>query len=179
MIFSRFVKTALCALLATSGASMLGSAQDFSLTVEATPAVTEGMTQYRFYVNMNDASDRMSAVFGNNEFTLSVQVPEGAFNSTFNSSWSASGINPLFLPAFPDLADDTYATIGLEGPASSSGLEGAADPSIVEDSDQPITPFFLNDGATSLLSNTLTGASWYILNHRFQRIARCRFCACC
>ena len=164
MILSRFVKTALCALVATCGFSVLGFAQDFSLTVEATPAVTEGMTQYRFYVNMNDASDRMSAVFGNNEYTLSVEAPEGAFNSTFNSSWNASGINPAFVPVFPELVDDTYATIGLEGPASSSGLEGAADPSIVEDSNQPITPFFLNDGATSLLSNTLTGASWYILN---------------
>ena len=164
MIHSRFVKTACCALVATIGVSVLGFAQDFSLTVEATPAVTEGMTQYRFYVNMNDASDRMSAVFGNNEYTLSVEAPEGAFNSTFNSSWNASGINPAFVPVFPELVDDTYATIGLEGPASSSGLEGAADPSIVEDSNQPITPFFLNDGATSLLSNTLTGASWYILN---------------
>ena len=120
MILSRFAKTALCALVATCGFSVLGFAQDFSLTVEATPAVTEGMTQYRFYVNMNDASDRMSAVFGNNEYTLSVEAPEGAFNSTFNSSWNASGINPAFVPVFPELVDDTYATIGLEGPASSS-----------------------------------------------------------
>ncbi|HCL46293.1 MAG TPA: hypothetical protein DHW55_03455, partial [Flavobacteriales bacterium] len=164
MILSRFVKTVLCALVATCGVSVLGFAQDFSLTVEATPAVTEGLTQYRFYVNMNDASDRMSAVFGNNEYMLTVDAPDGAFNSPFNSSWNASGINPAFVPVFPDLVDDTYATIGLEGPASSSGLEGAADPSIVEDSNQPITPFFLNDGATTLLSNTLTGASWYILN---------------
>ena len=136
MILSRFVKTAFCALVATCGVSVLGFAQDFSLTVEATPAVTEGMTQYRFYVNMNDASDRMSAVFGNNEYTLSVEAPEGAFNSTFNSSWNASGINPAFVPVFPELVDDTYATIGLEGPASSSGLDGAADPSIAEDSNQ-------------------------------------------
>ena len=64
MILSRFVKTVLSALVATCGVSVLGFAQDFSLTVEATPAVTEGLTQYRFYVNMNDASDRMSAVFG-------------------------------------------------------------------------------------------------------------------
>ena len=49
---------------------MLGFAQDFSLSVEATLAVTEGLTQYRFYVNMNDASDRMSAVLGNNEYML-------------------------------------------------------------------------------------------------------------
>ena len=62
------------------------------------------------------------------------------------------------------MADDTYATIGLEGPAATSGIPNAADPSIVEDSTQPITPYFLTDGATSVVSNTVTGSSWYILN---------------
>ena len=136
----------------------------YTLTVEASDAVTAGLTNYRFYVNLPDEGDRMSAVFGNDNAGLLVSAPEGVFNSTFNASWNASGINPAFLPAFPDLADDTYATIGLDGPAASSGLADAADPSIVEDTNQPITPFFLNDGSTSLVSNTITGSSWYILN---------------
>ena len=62
------------------------------------------------------------------------------------------------------MADDTYATIGLSGPASSSDIAGAADPSIVEDAAQPVTPFFTTPGATQLLSNTLTGSSYYVLN---------------
>ncbi|MDA1243073.1 MAG: T9SS type A sorting domain-containing protein [Bacteroidetes bacterium] len=136
----------------------------YGLVVESSPAVGTGGTVYRFYVEMQDTTDRMSAVYGNDDATLSVQAPEGVFNSTFNSSWNASGINPAFLPVFPDMADDTYATVGLTGPASTSGVAGAADPSLVEDASQPITPFFLTPGATSLLSNTLTGASWYILN---------------
>ena len=139
-------------------------AQTFTMSVEASPAVSPGLTTYRFYVNMNDASDRMSAVFGNDQYPLAVSTPMGAFNSTFNASWSASGINPAFLPVFPELSDDTFATIGLEGPASASGLANAADPSIVEDSNQAVTPYFLTDGATDLLSNSITGASWYILN---------------
>ena len=68
---------------------------------------------YRFYVQMQDATDRMSAVFGNDQASLLVNTPAGAFNSPFNSSWNASGINPAFLQVFPDLADDTYATICL------------------------------------------------------------------
>ena len=119
---------------------------------------------YRFYVQMQDATDRMSAVFGNDQASLIIDTPSGAFNSPYNSSWNASGINPAFLPVFPDLADDTYATIGLTGPASTSGIAGAADPSIVEDANQPVTPYFLTPGATNLTSTTLTGASWYILN---------------
>ena len=118
----------------------------FSPTVEANPAVTEGMTKYRFFVNMNDASDRMSAVFGNNEYTLSVETPEGAFNSSFNVLASASTPHSSRVPR---IGGRHVRDHRLEGPASSSGLEGAADPSIVEDTEQPITPFFLTDGATS------------------------------
>ena len=139
-------------------------ASDYTMTVEAAPAVTPGSTTYRFYVDMQDATDRMSAVFGNDQANLTVNTPAGAFSSAFNASWNASGINAAFLPLVPDLADDTYATIGLDGPASTSGIAGAADPSIVEDATQPITPYFLTNGATSLESTTLTGASWYVLN---------------
>ena len=123
-----------------------------------------GATTYRFYVNMADATDQFSAVFGNNETPLDISVPDGAFSSSFNASWSAAGINPAFLPFFPDMADDTYATIGLTGPAASSGVADAADPSLVEDADQAISPFFTIDGSTQLLSNTLTGSSYYVLN---------------
>ena len=146
------------------GMQFNGFAQ-YTLTVTSEAAAgVPGSMVYRFYADMQSASDRMSAVFGNDQASLLVDVPDGAFNSTFNSSWNASGINPAFLPVFPELADDTYATIGLTGPASTSGIAGAADPSIVEDANQPITPFFLTPNATSLESTTLTGASWYVLN---------------
>ena len=134
----------------------------YSLTVEGTPAVTAGSTTYRFFVDLQNPTDQVSAVYGNNDAGLFVHTPAGAFNSSFNSSWNASGINPVFLTFAPELADDTYATIGLEGPASDSGLASAADPSIAEDAAQPITPYFLTNGATDLESTTLTGASFYI-----------------
>ena len=42
--------------------------------------------------DMQDATDRMSAVFETTN-SLLVSTPGGAFNSPFNSSWNASGIN--------------------------------------------------------------------------------------
>ena len=125
----------------------------YYLTVEGFPAVQEGLTTYRFYVNMSDPTDRMSAVYGNNEANMFIQTPEGAFNSTANPMWNATGINPAFLTVFPELSDDTYATIGLTSSASVSGIPGTSDPSIVEDA-QPITPYFLDNGATNLVSTT-------------------------
>jgi hypothetical protein len=137
----------------------------YSLTVESNDAVImEGFTVYRLYVDMVDPTDRMSAVFGNDETPLEIETPDGVFNSVYNSSWSASGINEFFLATFPEMAEDTYATIGLEGPAGASELPDVADPSVVDDSAQPISPFFLVDGSTNLLVNTLTGASYYVLN---------------
>ena len=40
----------------------------YSLTVEATAPSAAAGTTYKFYVDMTDPTDRMSAVFGNNEF---------------------------------------------------------------------------------------------------------------
>ena len=95
-----------------------------------------------------------------------INAPSGIFNSPFNASWNASGINAAFLPIFPDLADDSYATIGLEGPAATSGIASAADPSLVEDAalTPTISGFFTTPGSTTLDVNTLTGGSWYVLN---------------
>ena len=138
----------------------------YSLTVESSAAAhVPGHNVYKFYVNMADASDKFSAVFGNDQDNLIINTPSGIFNSGFNASWSASGVNPMFLAVFPDMAEDSYATIGLTGPAASSGIAGAADPSIVEDAalSPTISSYFVS-GGTSLNVNTLTGGSWYVLN---------------
>ncbi|OUU17291.1 MAG: hypothetical protein CBC05_04955, partial [Crocinitomicaceae bacterium TMED45] len=108
-----------------------GANAQYSLTVDSSPAVGAGGTVYRFYVNSQDPADKMSAVFGNNVANLVISTPSNIFNSPMNASWNASGINPAFLGFFPDLADDSYATIGLDGPAATSGLAEAADPSLV------------------------------------------------
>ena len=155
-----------------------GAYGQYPLVVEASDAVVEGTT-YRFWVDMPGESDRLSAVFGAGEFPMVVNVPEGAYNSGLNTAWNATGLNPAFLTAFPELAADTYGTIGLDGPAATSGLAGAADPSLVEDPTQPIVPFFLNDGATALEATTPVGSSWYVLNtaangHPTPRV-RCSF----
>ncbi|MDB0025428.1 hypothetical protein N9D95_02700 [Flavobacteriales bacterium] len=142
-----------------------GSSSGYSLVIDSSPAVAvPNATCYRFYVQMAEGEDKMSAVFGNASMPLLVQVPAGAFNTPLNASWNASGVNPLFLGSFPELAEDTYATIGLDGPASASSIPSAVDPGLAEDSMQPLTPFFLNDGATELVADQLIGSSWFVLS---------------
>ena len=137
----------------------------YGMTVMAYPAVTPGHTTFRMYADMVNADDRMSAVYGNNESFMNVNAPMGALNNSLNGSWNASGLNAGTLMVFPELVDDSYATIGLSGPASESDLPSAADPSLVQDPNQAITPFFQNDGATSMASTTSVGASWFVLSN--------------
>ena len=137
------------------------------LTIESSPAVLpEAGTVYRFYIEADDPTDKLSAIFGNDQMPLAISCPGGIYNNAFNSSWNASGINPALVPVFPDLADDSFATIGLDGPAA--GVPGAEDPSLVQDASLPVTVsgFFqdLTGTVTDLNVNTLTGASWYVLN---------------
>ncbi len=148
---------------------MLGFGQTYTLTVESTEVGDLGTdagdlgTAYRLYVNSNDPTDKFSAVFGNDQDTLSIVTPDNIYNSAFNSSWNASGINALLFGVFPDLEYDSYATIGLDGPAANT--PGAEDPSLVQDAGLTTTVSgYFQAGGTGLEVNTLTGASWYVLN---------------
>ncbi|MGB2291973.1 MAG: hypothetical protein ACPH5L_06615, partial [Flavobacteriales bacterium] len=135
----------------------------YDLTIEqSAPAAAPG-TVYRFYVEANDPTDKMSAVFGNDQMPLVLSTPDGIFNSALNSSWNASGINSALFGFFPDLQDDSFATIGLDGPAAM--VPGAEDPSLVQDASLATTVSgYFQAGGTELNVNTLTGASWYVLN---------------
>ena len=134
----------------------------YGLTVESYN-VGELGTTYRFYVNAEDPTDKISAVFGNDSLGLLIQTPEGIYNDAFNSSWNASGVNSGLFGFFPNLEYDSYATIGLDGP--SLGVPGAEDPSLVQDAtlSPSVSDYFLT-GGTELNVSTLTGASWYVLN---------------
>ncbi|MGB2228695.1 MAG: hypothetical protein ACPHZB_04160, partial [Flavobacteriales bacterium] len=135
---------------------------EYKLTVEAYHVGALGTT-YRFYVNASDATDKISAVFGNDQSPLVINTPDGIYNDAFNTSWNASGINAALFGFFPDLEFDSYATIGLEGPAAS--VAGAEDPSLVQDASlTPNVSGYFQAGGTGLNVNTLTGASWYVLN---------------
>ena len=150
------------AALLTFCAGSVGLSQ-YNLVIEqSVPAAAPG-TVYRFYVEANDPSDKISAVFGNDQFPLLFSTPDGIFNSPLNSAWNASGINPALFGFAPDLQDDSFATIGLDGPAAA--VPGAEDPSLVQDATlSPTVSGYFQAGGTELNVNTLTGASWYILN---------------
>ena len=153
------MKKLLAILLLCAGVTGYGQ---YNLTIEQSTPVAAAGTVYRFYVEANDPTDKISAVFGNDEKPLVISTPDGIFNSALNSAWNASGINSALFGFFPDLQDDSFATIGLDGPAAM--VPGAEDPSLVQDASlSPTVSGYFQAGGTELNVNTLTGASWYVL----------------
>ena len=77
-------------------------ASEYSLTVEASPAVEEALgTTYRFYVNMTNASDQMSAVFGDSIASSSSMPLDGVFNSPLQPHMERLGPQPRVFPSLP------------------------------------------------------------------------------
>ena len=140
------------------------SDEDYTLTIESSVPTVAAGTTYRFYINMVNPTDHMSAVVGNNDLPLLISTPEGAFNTPINSSWNAEGINPNFIPFFPELVDDSYATIGLDVSTSMAGILGADAPGLVEDTSQPITTYFMEPYTTEINVTSIIGASYYVTN---------------
>ena len=71
------------------------------------------------------------------------------------SGWNASGIVPAFVSIFPELVDDSFATIGLDGPSSLAG-PNAVEPVLAETGEY-IEEFFTIDGSTGFELNTVIG----------------------
>ena len=125
------MKKLLAILLLCAGVTGYGQ---YNLTIEQSTPVAAAGTVYRFYVEANDPTDKISAVFGNDQLPLVFSTPDGIYNNPFNSAWNASGLSAGLLAFFPELADDSYATIGLSQPAAE--VPGAEDPSLVQDADR-------------------------------------------
>ena len=112
------------ALMALLGlAPFMGVTAQYDLTIEQSTPAGCGGTVYRFYVEANDPSDKISAVFGNDQKChLVSQHPCWHLQQRFQQPLGMPlASTQHFLPLFPELADDSFATIGLEGPAASFG----------------------------------------------------------
>ena len=162
-----------CAWLLCAGALLAqddSQAQDpkladmgpYVLEVITEPAHQPDMIRYLVSLQMPEG-DRVSSVYGTNVHPVSLRAPEGVFNSPYNGSWSASGMNPKFFEIMPDMKDDTYATIGLTTGAKISGLAGAEDPTMVQDSGEPWDEFFSKSGETQMDIRTHTGGAYFVL----------------
>ena len=66
-----------------------------------------------------NADDFLSSVYGNEDAPLLLRRPLDF--STASLEHIRSGINPAFLGFVPELAGDSWVTIGIEGKTSATG----------------------------------------------------------
>ena len=139
------------------------SSSPYTLTVEAHAAdIIPGQTTYRIYQNLVNADDFFSSVFGNNDDPFSLATTTGFYNSAFGGT-TAGDINPAFLSFFPELAADSWVTVGIEAQAVAPEVAISA----VESADQPWVGAFAFGDAISgqdIVMNDFTGGAWYVLN---------------
>jgi hypothetical protein len=121
-----------------------------------------GQTTYRIYQNLLNEDDFLSSVYGNNDDPMMLSTTTGFYNSQFGGT-TAAAINPSLFGFFPDLAADSWVTIGID--SQPTGDEG--DISVVESDGQPWVSAFAAgsdlDGSDFEMSD-FTGGAWYVLN---------------
>ena len=112
---------------------------------------------------MVNADDFLSSVYGNEDAPFALETTTGFFNSQFGSTF-ASGINPAFLGFVPELAGDSWVTIGIE----SQNVGDEVGISTVESTDQPwVSAFSFGQplSGQNVYMNDATGGAWYVLNN--------------
>ena len=117
----------------------------------------DGQTTYRLYMNMLNETDYMSSCSGDSENNLILNSSTGEwYNDAAATTWNAQGINPVFLTFFPDLAFDSFLTIGAEDATTPA----AQHPSTVWGANDASAEFVGGPG-NNITVDDATGGAWY------------------
>ncbi len=110
-----------------------------------------GTTTYRVYVEFSSDEVQMTALWGTDSFPLQF-IPTTSFYQDENGSWTSAEINPFLFSVVPDLAYDSWVTIGAApGETNTAGEVGM----------NAFYPAFEEGGALNV--NTFTGGSLFVL----------------
>ena len=120
-------------------------------------ATSENGTTYRVYVNFDAVDDELVAIYGTvgeaQNAPLSVLTTTTFYQEPTASVNYAQDINPAFFGFFPNLAYDSWFTIGSEDNTGTGGLSAVG-------MEPYLDGFNTADGFTV---DTFTGASWFII----------------
>ena len=115
------------------------------------------MTTYRVYLNTINATDYLSSCSGEQANPLVFTSSSGSwYNDPASTTWNALGINSAFLNFFPDLAYDSFLTIGAED----ASVPAAQHPSSVWGTFDATSEFTGGPGSSFVVDDA-TGGAWY------------------
>ena len=116
----------------------------------------DGMTTYRVYVTTVNATDGLSAVVGDDEFPLSLTTTTSFYQEPIFGGATPANNSAAAMGLLPDLAYDSWVTIGLEGPSTSSA--GEVNASLLSGA----WTLAFEDGESFLVDDN-QGSGWYLL----------------
>ena len=141
---------------------------DYCLITEVVAAHTEGelagLTTYRVSIQTLHPTDFVTSVSGNSILPTRIQTTTSFYQNMLGGATPAN-LNPLLISAFPNLAYDSWITIGLDGPANLA--DGETNASTVESPDQAwSSQFDPGNGlpGSDIIMDDLVGGVWYVLN---------------
>ena len=142
----------------------VGYGLDVDWVATHTSGALAGLSTYRLYVVANDASDLLSSCYGNATNPLVISCSGSGFHQDPFGSTFGTGINPLLLPSFPDLAYDSWVTIGLdETPgAGYSNIQSAQSPN-----QNWIASF---DAGGELRMDDAVGGAWFVTSSNLNGV---------
>ena len=118
-----------------------------------------GQTTYRVYLNCLNETDYLTSCSGDASKPFILETTSGTwFNSPANTSWNAQGVNALFYGTFPDLAADSFLTLG----AVDATVSPAEQPSSVWGDIDPTGLFAGDVAGANITVNDNIGGAWYI-----------------
>ena len=141
-----------------------GYCAELRLIEEHNSGELAGMTTYQVLLHTENQTDFVSSVYGNSNDPLDVTTSTSFFQHALGGLTPES-VNPILLFTYPNLAYDSWVTIGLDGPANSNAGESGA--STVQSPAQLwVTDFEPGFGAAGgdIVMNDAVGGVWYILN---------------
>ena len=149
---------------ATDNCTTCNDSFDFTSTVEGYGLSLElvasheegdlaGMRTYRIYLDVASSDDQVTSFTGNDEFALSLNTTTSFYQNPLGGS-TPNDISDAAIALVPELAYDSYVTVGLTG--QPEGAEGSVEliPGSWMDAFEAGGSFTVNDGI---------GSGWYIV----------------
>ncbi len=118
----------------------------YELVAENTTAA--GFDTYRVYANLADPGAQVVAVYGLQDTALSITTTGSFYQDVLGGSLSNT-INPILFPSFPNLAYDSWVTIGSDDNTGSVDFIGI--------------DFLAFEAGGNIEVNDPVGGTWYIL----------------
>ena len=156
-----FLGLALCLNSALAAEQVLVDG-DVCLDVEVVSVHTEGdlegMTTYRMYATLPGPADVVITVFGDVEHPTSLQTTTSFYQSPLGGQFPCAN-NPILFDVYPDLAWDSWLTIGIDGPPV---------PELGEDCPQDVMSSqstFMTDfeNGSGFTIDDIIGSSWFVM----------------